>query len=402
MGLSEHCTPVPTTIVWDASMASCYFGEHHPMDPARLVATANLTGALGLFDLPQVSREESRIADDHELQLVHSQKFITAVKEVGANPENPQPDYGLGTEDTPAYSGMHEASARLAGSSLIAAQKVLEGSAVHAVNFAGGMHHASESKASGFCVYNDCAVAIQYLLDQGVRRIAYIDVDAHHGDGTQNIFWDNPNVLTISMHESGATLFPWTGFCDEIGPDGVASGTSVNIALPKDVSNAGWVRAFDAVVPQVLREFQPEIIVSQHGCDAHQSDHLTHLKISIDAQREVAAYISLLASELCEGRWIATGGGGYSLFNAAPRAWAHLVGIASGSPVSRALETPQRWRHLIQEKYGVHAPERMGDGWNLEWLGWSDGYNPEEEIDRAIIATRKRVFPQWGLDPYYD
>lgn len=372
------------------------------MDPARLIATANLSGALGLCDLPQVTREESRVATDQELKLVHSDDFIGAVKQVGDDPSQSLPEYGLGTDDTPTYPGMHQASARLVGGSLIAAQKVLEGSAVHAVNFAGGMHHASTSKASGFCVYNDCAVAIQYLLDQGVHRIAYIDVDAHHGDGTQNIFWDNPNVMTISMHESGATLFPWTGFCDEIGPDGVAAGTSVNIALPQNVSDAGWVRAFSAVVPQVLREFQPEIIISQHGCDAHSTDYLTNLKISVDAQREVAAYISVLASELCEGRWIATGGGGYSIFDAAPRVWSHLIGISTGSPVSLSLNTPQRWQDFISQKYGVHAPESMGDGWDMDWQDWTEGYNPEEDIDRVIIATRKHVFPLWGLDPYYD
>lgn len=403
MGLSKHCVPVPTTLVWEPELASCNFGQHHPMNPERLIATAQLSQLLGLFDLPQVTIEKSYVASDQELALVHTPDYISAVKKAGEDTQASFPEFGLGShEDTPSYPDMHRASARLAGGSLVAAQKILDGSAVHAVNFSGGMHHADSAKASGFCVYNDCAVAIQHLLDSGVQRVAYIDVDAHHGDGTQNIFWDDPRVLTISLHESGATLFPWTGFSNETGPDGLAAGTSVNIALPKSVTDAGWVRAFGAVVPAVLREFQPEVLVSQHGCDAHGSDPLTHLHISVDAQREVAAYISLLASELCEGRWIATGGGGYSLFNAAPRVWSHLIGVAAGSPVSRHLAIPGLWRDNIRNKYGVHAPERMGDGWDLWWTDWSDGFNPEEEIDRAIIATRKQVFPHWGLDPYYD
>lgn len=402
MGLSQYCKPVPTTVVWDAAMASCYFGEHHPMDPARLLATANLSGALGLFELPQVTRESSEVATQQQLELVHAPEFIAAVKQVGDAPESPLPEFGLGTEDTPAYAGMHESSARLVGGTLIAAQKILDGSAVHALNFAGGMHHADTARASGFCVYNDCAAAIQYLLDGGVQRVAYIDVDAHHGDGTQNIFWDDPRVLTISLHESGATLFPWTGFCDEFGPSGLAEGSSVNVALPHQVTDSGWLRAFDAVVPAILREFQPEVIVSQHGCDSHGNDPLTHLNISVDAQREVAAYISLLASELCEGRWIATGGGGYSLFDVAPRAWSHLLGVVAGSPLSRSVETPRRWRDFIKDRYGVHAPSSMSDGWDLSWDKWEEGYNPEEKVDRAIIATRRQVFPLWGLDPYCD
>ena len=158
---------------------------------------------------------------------------------------------------------------------------------MRAVNFGGGMHHASRDRASGFCIYNDAALAVQRLLDGGVRRVAYVDVDAHHGDGTQSIFWDDPRVLTISLHESGLTLFPGTGFANEIGGPN-AQGSAVNVALPAGTGDAGWLRAFHAVVPQLIGAFEPEVIVSQHGCDSHRLDPLTHLNISVDGQREAA------------------------------------------------------------------------------------------------------------------
>ena len=188
------------------------------MAPARLELTARLARGLGLFDLARGHRmRRPCVADDDQLARVHSREYVAAVRRVSANPDIPDEARGLGTEDDPAFAGMHEASARIAGGSWLAAEAVLSGAAVHAVNFGGGMHHAVRGRASGFCIYNDAALAIARLLDGGVQRIAYVDIDAHHGDGTQNIFWDDPRVLTISLHESGLTLFPGTGFANEIG-----------------------------------------------------------------------------------------------------------------------------------------------------------------------------------------
>ncbi|MEU7992228.1 acetoin utilization protein AcuC [Rothia amarae] len=402
MSFTNRCHPVPTGIIWGSSMGEYFFGDYHPMHPSRLDATARLASDLGIFDLPQVNVEEPEVAGDSVLCLAHDQKYIDEVKAVSANPQLTIEDCGLGTEDTPGYAGIHEASARLAGGSYQAAEMILNGSAVHAVNFGGGMHHAARNRASGFCIYNDCAVAIQHLLDQGVKRVAYIDVDAHHGDGTQSIFWDNPNVMTISMHETGMKLFPGTGFCNESGPEGIASGTSINVAMPENASDSDWIRAFDAVIPAILRAFQPEVIVSQHGCDSHFSDDMSHLGISIECQREIAGYVSVLADELCESRWIATGGGGYSIYDAVPRAWTHLMAIAAGSPLGVQLHTPTSWQEYMLEKYGTRAPTVMGDFTDLWWSSWEIGFNPADETDRTVMATRKEVFPHWGLDPWYD
>ncbi|PYI66195.1 acetoin utilization protein AcuC [Arthrobacter livingstonensis] len=382
-------------------MSAYNFGPSHPMSPKRLELTSRLARELGIFDLPQVSVEASHVASDDELATVHSRDYIAAVRRVGADPTLSDPDRGLGTEDDPAFAGMHEASARLGGASLSAADALISGAAVRAVNFGGGMHHASREKASGFCIYNDAAMAVRRLLDSGVRKVAYIDIDAHHGDGTQSIFWDDPRVLTISLHESGLTLFPGTGFANEIGGP-QAQGTAVNVALQAGTSDAGWLRAFHAVVPQLVAAFAPEVIVSQHGCDSHRDDELSHLNTSVDAQREAALSIAALADKVCGGRWLATGGGGYNIVSVVPRVWTHLMAIAAGRPVPLRAPVPQPWRDYVLERHGRVAPLLMGEDADTWWRSWEVGYNPSDALDRTVMATRKAVFPLYGLDPWFD
>jgi len=402
-GLAQ--TALPTTVVWDPAMTAYNFGHSHPMAPERMELTAKLAGSLGLLDLDHVTVAAPEVAADEELCSVHSPEFVAAVRRVSENPATPDEARGLGTEDDPAFAGMHEASARLAGGSLLAAAAVLDGSAVRAVNFGGGMHHASRDRASGFCIYNDAALAIQRLLDGGIRRVAYVDVDAHHGDGTQSIFWDDPRVLTISLHESGLTLFPGTGFANEIGGPN-AQGSAVNVALPAGTADAGWLRAFHAVVPQLIGAFEPEVIVSQHGCDSHRFDPLTHLNISVDGQREAATAIGNLAARYCDNRWISTGGGGYNVVSVVPRSWSHLIAIAAGRPVPLRTPVPEDWRSYVKDKYGakfgVEPPELMGDDVDLWWRSWEVGFDPNDAVDRTIMATRKEVFPLHGLDAWFD
>ncbi len=402
-GLAQ--TALPTTVVWDSAMTAYNFGHSHPMAPERMELTARLARSLGLLELGHVSVAAPLVATDEELGTVHSAEYIAAVRRVSADPDAPDLERGLGTEDDPAFAGMHEASARLAGGSLLAAAAILDGSAVRAVNFGGGMHHAARERASGFCIYNDAALAIQRLLDGGVQRVAYVDVDAHHGDGTQSIFWDDPRVLTISLHETGLTLFPGTGFANEIGGPN-AQGSAVNVALPAGTGDAGWLRAFHAVVPQLIGAFEPEVIVSQHGCDSHRLDPLTHLNISVDGQREAATAIGNLAARYCENRWISTGGGGYNVITVVPRSWSHLIAIAAGRPVPLRTPVPEDWRRYVQEKYGakygVEPPRVMGDDVDVWWRSWEVGFDPNDEVDRTVMATRKEVFPLFGLDPWFD
>ncbi|MGZ4660021.1 MAG: acetoin utilization protein AcuC [Arthrobacter sp.] len=391
----------PTMVAWSPDMTAYNFGPGHPMAPERMDLTARLSRSLGLFDLDHVDLAAPEVASDAQLESVHSADYVAAVRRVSADPTRPDESRGLGTEDDPAFAGMHEAAARLAGGSLLAAQRLLEGSAVHAVNFGGGMHHAARERASGFCIYNDAALAVQKLLDGGVGKVAYIDVDAHHGDGTQNIFWDDPRVLTISLHETGLTLFPGTGFANETG-GAAAEGTAVNVALPAGTSDAGWLRAFYAVVPQLVGAFEPGVIVSQHGCDSHRNDPLTHLNLSVDGQREAASAVGNLAERYCGSRWIATGGGGYNVLDVVPRTWSHLVAIAAGRPVPLRTPVPGDWRQYVMEKFGREAPTLMGDDVELWWRSWEVGFDPNDAVDRTVMATRKAVFPLHGLDPWFD
>ncbi|MBG6179489.1 acetoin utilization protein AcuC [Arthrobacter sp. CAN_A1] len=399
--MSSEPPSFPTSVVWDDSMLAYNFGPTHPMNPQRLALTARLATDLGLFDRAGITLAAPFVATDVELGSVHSDDYIAAVRTAGSNPEQADAAVGLGTADNPAFPGMHEASARLVGGSLAAADALLSGRAVHAVNFGGGMHHAARSAASGFCIYNDAAAAIQRLLDAGTQRVLYIDVDAHHGDGTQSIFWNDPRVMTISLHETGMSLFPGTGFANETGGPR-AEGTAVNVALPTLTGDGGLLRAFHAVVPPLAEAFQPEVILSQHGCDSHVDDPLTNLRISVDAQREMAVSICDLAARLCEGRWIATGGGGYNLTSVVPRAWSTLIAVAAGAPVGPQTAVPESWRAHVLELYGTDAPLLMGDGADTWWRSWEVGYDPNDELDRTVMATRKAVFPLHGLDPWFD
>jgi acetoin utilization protein AcuC len=251
--------------------------------------------------------------------------------------------------------------------------------------------------ASGFCIYNDPAIAIAWLLEQGAERVAYVDVDVHHGDGVERVFWNDPRVLTISLHESGRFLFPGTGFPTDTGGP-AAEGSAVNVALPPGTSDAGWLRAFHAVVPLLLEEFRPEVLVSQHGCDSHMLDPLAHLALTVDGQRTSYDALHRLAHEHAGGRWVATGGGGYELVDVVPRAWSHLIGIAAGAPVRPGTDVPAEWLAHVQQRLGVVGPQRMTDGVEEPaWQDWSSGFDPADPVDQAVRATQQAVFPAHGL-----
>jgi len=252
--------------------------------------------------------------------------------------------------------------------------------------------------ASGFCVFNDAAIAIAWLLRQGYERIAYVDLDVHHGDGVQAAFYDDPRVLTVSIHQTPLTLFPGTGYPEETGDAEKAPGGAVNLALPNGTDDSGWLRAFTAVVPSVIRAFRPQILVTQCGCDAHHEDPLADLALTIDGQRASYRAVHDLAHEVCDGRWIALGGGGYGLVRCVPRAWTHLLAEVSGRPLAARTEIPQSWSDELRRR-GVTGgvPRWMGEGREPAPLPWNPG--GESWLDRSIAATRKAVFPLLGLDP---
>ncbi|MFF1698368.1 acetoin utilization protein AcuC [Streptomyces sp. NPDC058257] len=385
-------------LMWDEAVTGYDFGPEHPMDPVRLALTRSLVGAFGLDrDLDVVAAKR---AGDSTLRLVHREDYVEAVRAASVDPASADGRYGLGTVDDPAFAGMHEVSALIAGQSVGAAEAVWRGEALHAVNFAGGLHHAMPGSASGFCIYNDAALAIARLLELGAERVAYVDVDVHHGDGVQAAFWEDPRVLTISLHEHPRTLFPQTGWPEETGAASVAEGSAVNVALPAGTGDAGWLRAFHAVVPELLADFQPQVLVSQHGADTHFEDPLAHLAVSLDAQRSVQVACHELAHSYADGRWVALGGGGYAVVDVVPRSWTHLTAIAAGREVLPTADIPEAWRQEVFARTRQLAPARMSDGrWPVTWADWSEGYDPADRLDQAVVAARRSAFPLRGLLP---
>jgi acetoin utilization protein AcuC len=380
-------------VLWDDVLATYDFGRTHPLRPLRLELTLALSRALGVLDRPGVTVAAPSASGEDTLELVHDRDYIAAVRRA--------PDdlmmrlgnrYGLGSGDNPVFPRMHEAAALVTGASVEAARAVWEGSVRHGVNIAGGLHHAMRDRASGFCVYDDPAVAIAWLLQAGASRVAYVDVDVHHGDGVQAAFYGDPRVLTVSLHESGSYLFPGTGFPDEVGV-GEGRGTSVNVALPPGTNDAEWLRAFSAVVPPVLRRFDPQVLVTQLGCDTHTLDPLAHLALSVDGQRAAYALLHDLAHELCGGRWVVLGGGGYEIVNVVPRSWTYALAEVTGATVPEGV--PEEWQHEAFARSGEHGPTRMSDGRSVTWSPWDGG--ADGAVDRAIAATVGATFPLLGI-----
>ena len=397
-------------VAWDERLADYHFGPGHPLAPVRVELTMRLADEFGLWTRPGVTVAAPVPATDADLELVHETRYLVAVRTVsqwaedlgarglGAAQHGYARMFGLGTGDQPVFPGMHQASALVAGATLAAARAVWSGPARHGASIAGGMHHAMAAHASGFGVYNDVAIAIAWLLRQSAERIAYVDIDAHHGDGVQAAFYADPRVLTISLHQHPADMFPYTGLPAETGGPG-AEGTAVNVALPARTGDAGWLRAFHAIVPPLLRRFRPQILVSQHGADTHRLDPLARLELSIDGQRAAHAAIHALAHDLADGRWLLTGGGGYELVHVVPRTWTHLLAEAAGQPIDPGTPTPARWRDYVARRTGLTAPEHMTEGAPVGFMPFESGYDPGDPVDRAIMATRNAVFPWNGLIP---
>lgn len=317
------------------------FTEDHPFNPKRLEMTLDLIHTLRLLDgVPLI---EPVPATMEQLLAVHDSRYLDAVQRASlpdADPDSFAP-WGLGTEDTPIFPGMHDASALVAGGTVQAAELVMSGKADHAINLAGGLHHAHRAQASGFCVYNDIAVAIAHVKQKYAgARIAYIDTDAHHGDGVQWMFYEDPDVLTISFHETGKYLYPGTGEITERG-EGRGYGYSLNVPLEAFTEDESWMESLTAILEPVLDAFAPDLIIHQNGCDAHRYDPLTHLSATTRIYREMPRLTHRLAHKLCGGRYVAVGGGGYDIWRVVPRAWTMLWAEMLGRPLPDAL--PPEW-----------------------------------------------------------
>lgn len=312
-------------------------GPDHPFRPERVSRAVSLMEEHGLIAEGALRPIAFEAASREDLLRVHSAGYIAVVERASGPGGLWPPQAGIGPGDTPAFPGMHDAAALICGATSAALKAVTSGSHVRGFSPAGGLHHAHRDYASGFCVYNDIAVAIAGALDREPGlRIAYIDIDAHHGDGVQDIFYEEPRVLTISLHEDGRFLFPGTGSLTERG-SGAGDGYAVNVPLPPYATPACYLLAFDEVVNPAIRAFEPSVLVAQCGADAHWSDPLTSLGLTLPGFEQLYRRIVALADEVCAGRLLVTGGGGYSWQHVVPRAWTLLAGVLANAPLAEAL-----------------------------------------------------------------
>jgi acetoin utilization protein AcuC len=350
------------------------FGPGHPLTPRRFGPGIDLLRAVGAE--PGLAPEP---APDDELRWSHSRRYIETVRRFSAAPYG-RSEAGIGDGgDDPPFAGMHDAAAAVAGGSIRAMEAILRGDVEHAFHPGGGLHHAMRDHASGFCIYDDVALAIARARLDGLR-VLYLDFDVHHGDGVQAIHWNDPGVLTFSIHETGRYLFPGTGGVGELGV-GTAAGTAVNLPLEPMTGERAWLPAVEALVPELAAAFGPDIVVSQHGADSHAWDPLADLNTTTTAMGAAARLVDAVAHRYAGGRWLATGGGGYDAYRVVPRSWS-LVWLA-GAHREVPASTPEAWRDRWASegtRYGQTPPPET----------FNDAPNAGEPIDAAQDAADDR------------
>jgi acetoin utilization protein AcuC len=319
--------------IWDLG-----FGPNHPLKPERLQRTHELLEEYGAFDLPNVHVMEPVSATVEDLALFHTTEYIELIQALSTGESTYEAyRYGFGPGDNPVFEGMFELALQRVGSGLTGAKLLVADECDVAFSFSGGLHHGGPGFASGFCVVNDVAVALTWLANQGMK-LMYVDIDAHHGDGVQNAFYESDQVMTISFHQDGRTLFPGTGFVDETGA-GMGKGYSVNVPLPPFTDDASYLWAFRQIVPPLYEHFQPDLLVTQLGVDTHMDDPLTNMLLTTEGQSEIFEIFNHISP-----KWLAFGGGGYAI-DVVPRAWALAFSIMSGQTLPAELPPGYRQKH---------------------------------------------------------
>ncbi|WP_066063427.1 acetoin utilization protein AcuC [Neobacillus soli] len=380
--MSDRCA-----FVFSEELLKYKFSNHHPFNQFRLKLTVDLLNKINALNPEQVF--PPRMASEDELALIHDRNYIEAVKKAGQGmlPKEIAENYGLGTEDTPVFPNMHEASSLLVGGTLTAVDQVMSGQVLHALNLGGGLHHGFRGKASGFCIYNDSSVAIKYLQEKYKARVLYIDTDAHHGDGVQWSFYDDPNVCTLSIHETGRYLFPGTGNINERG-QGAGYGYSFNIPVDAFTEDESFLEAYTQSIREVAAFFKPDVILTQNGADSHYYDPLTHLSATMKIYREIPRIAHEIAHQYCNGKWIAVGGGGYDIWRVVPRAWA-LIWLEMTENSNCYGELPADWVDSWQEESPVKLPREWDDPDNL--------YTPiprkAEITEKNLLTLEKALYP---------
>jgi acetoin utilization protein AcuC len=342
-----------TGLIWDERFLDYNLGPQHPLRPIRVKLTYELIRSKGILQQESVEVIKPRIATREEILLFHEEEYVRLVEQYSRKGSGL-----LDAGDTPAFKGCYEATSLVVGASIVAADAVMSGRLSHAFNPSGGLHHAHPERASGFCIFNDPAVVIAHLKSKyNLKRIVYLDIDAHHGDGVMYGYYDDPAVLDVDFHESGKFLFPGTGFPDEIGK-GTARGLKLNIPLLPYTGDEAYLEAFQQVVPESIRKFRPEIILIQCGADGHLDDRLAHLRLTTKVYEEVVSQTHYLAHELCNGKLLLFGGGGYTLANV-PRVW--TVAFSTLAGVKPSDEIPSEWSKEFQGAAEEDPPDKLYD-----------------------------------------
>lgn len=362
--------------VYDDSLLEYRFNSTHPFNQMRLKMTTDLLQSAGFLKEEDIIKP--REATDDELLLVHKKDYMDAVKAAGEGTltEDKKESYGLDTEDTPSFSGMHEKSRMLVGATLTAVDAVMEGRTDKAASLAGGLHHGFSGRASGFCVYNDSAVAIEYMRRKYSKRVMYVDTDAHHGDGVQWIFYDNNEVMTYSVHETGRYLFPGTGALTERGTE-EGFGFSINLPVDAFTEDDSYIRTFKESLEAAIIKFQPDVIISQNGVDAHYRDPMTHLSLTSKSFEQIPRFVCEMADKYTEGKWIAVGGGGYNIWQVVPRMWAQIW-LAMTNVEAPKGRLPKFYVDEYKPKCPVDFP-----------LEWADDTQDYQHIPRRAEITEK-------------
>ncbi len=363
------------------------FGANHPLRPERLQRTYELLTAYRAFDAPNSRLMPPRAFGREALLLFHTEEYVDAVASLSRGERASGVSahaYGFRPDETPVFPGMYEIEGLKADAAVTGAQLVFDGEAEVAFSFSGGMHHARPAWASGFCVFNDVAVAIHWLVRRGMR-VAYVDIDVHHGDGVQTAFYDSDQVLTVSLHQAGILFYPGTGFPEELGT-GAGYGYSINLPFMIYTDEDLYLEAFRQVVPPLVRQFAPDVLVTQLGVDTHYRDRLGSLGLTTRGYVALIEEFRSLAEDA--GRWLAFGGGGYAL-DVVPRAWTLAYGVMSGQTFPDQLPTPYSERYGPGPLHDAEAPEPTE-----EWVA----HETRVYVEKGLAALRAKTRDVWRWD----
>jgi len=373
-------------------------GPNHPMRPDRIVA------AMSLMDYHLRDNDDFKIigpnpVDPSTLTLAHTEEYITLMKKLSVPDSNSYEDiekglffYGLGTSDCPVFDHMAEVSDLIVGSTLTAAQSILNNEFSNAFVLLAGLHHASRERASGFCYYNDINVTIRKLQQENPKiKILYLDTDLHAGDGVNYEFYNDPNVLTISFHESGKYLYPGTCFSDEIG-SGDGEGYAINLPLYPNTYDSIYQKSIERYLPSFVESFKPDIILWQAGVDGHAMDPLGHLQLTTNTYDKLGTLVRKLSQHMEQPRVLAMGGGGYNP-NSVARSW--FVEVASLANVQIPDKTPKSWIERCKTEFNLDMPINLRDP-KIELSNYSVEIINNEH-DKLTEYFEKCLSPYWSL-----